>query len=637
MRCQLKQILIFVSLCFASFSLKGVETDTLVTYALRDSIKLELVKGSTNKESLKNLLSVINKNRLHLNKLYKPLMLEYAEHAKKANYKKGLMEALDRLGHKERQEGNYNKAIQYHIQSLAIATELADSNQLAYNYSNLGQVYRRQDYNIRALQYFHKALKIQQALGDFRGVYYTQNTIGATYFAQEDYQKAMCYIDEAIIASKQHNDKKSLSYNYGCLGEIHLAQGKVDSAINYFLLSKELKIETNQHDGLATANHLLGKAYFAKGEFNESRKAFLSALSIHTETNKKRYQALCLAYLGKIDLHDGKIESAGQMLNQAKEIALSIHSLENLIIIEEALSEYHKKRNDFTKAFDAIANSYAYRDSIISTKAKLNVQALEIEYQTQNKEREITLLSKENIIKTQSIRMGIILIFLLVTSIGLISVIYLQRQRNAKVLQTDLQHKLSRSQMNPHFVSNAMSSIQSFMYSNKPNEAAKYLGKFAHLNRAVLEHSLVDSISLEEEITMLTNYLEFEQLRLNNAFTFNLVVDKNLDTEMISIPPLFIQPFVENAVKHGVKDLDIEGKITLRFTDLNDILKVEIEDNGLGIKAKTANHISRSGEIVNKRLELLRRKHKNIPSIKVSMQDTENKRGTHVTICIPIL
>jgi sensor histidine kinase YesM len=218
--------------------------------------------------------------------------------------------------------------------------------------------------------------------------------------------------------------------------------------------------------------------------------------------------------------------------------------------------------------------------------------------------------------------------------------LFFQRRRNSKMVEVSLQHKLSRSQMNPHFVSNAMSSIQSFMYNNKPGEAAKYLGKFAHLNRAVLEHSLVDSISLEEEIAMLNNYLQFEQLRLNNAFTFNLVVDENLDAEMISIPPLFIQPFIENAVKHGVKDLDIEGKITVRFTDLNDMLKVEIEDNGLGIKAKSAkiaNHISRSGEIVNKRLELLRKKHKNIPSIKVSTLDTDNKRGTRVTISIPIL
>ena len=139
---------------------------------------------------------------------------------------------------------------------------------------------------------------------------------------------------------------------------------------------------------------------------------------------------------------------------------------------------------------------------------------------------------------------------------------------------------------------------------------------------------------------MLTSYLQFEQLRLNNTFTFSLEVDENLDAEMVNIPPLFIQPFVENAVKHGVKDLDVEGNITVRFTDMNDMLKVEIEDNGLGFNSQLANNAkrkSRSGEIVNKRLELLRKKYTNIPSITTAMLDSVTKRGTRVTVSIPIL
>lgn len=637
----LKQILIILSLCLASYNLKGFEPDSLAIYALRDSISHELQKASTNQKSLKNVLVSISKNRRILKDLYKPLMEDYIDHTGRVNFKPGLMEALDRLGHRERQEGNYNKAIELHLKSLAIATELADSNQIVHNYSNLGQAYRRQDYNTLALQYFHKAIKIQQAVGDLVGIYYSQNSIGATYFAQEEYQKAKHYIENAVNASKQHNDKQSLSYNYGCLGEIHLAQGMIDSAINYFLLSKQLKIETKQIDGIATAYHLMGKAYFAKGEFEESRKAFLSALSIHTETNNKRYEALCLAYLGKIDLHNGNVKSAEKMLNQAKDIALSIHSIENLIIIEEALSEYHKKRNNYGEAFNAITKSFAYRDSIVSTKAKVNVQALEIEYQTRNKEHEIDLLSKENIFKTQRIRMAIILILLLFTILGLISVLHLQRQRNAKVLQIDLQHKLSRSQMNPHFVSNAMSSIQYFMYNNKPDEAAKYLSKFARLNRAVLEHSLVDSIPLDDEVAMLTNYLEFEQLRLNNAFSFTVNLDENLDAEMLCIPPLFIQPFVENAVKHGVKDMEGMGIITVNFTDYKKHLKIEVIDNGPGIQnvntAEKSKHRSRSTEIVKKRLKLLKGKYKDIPSITIANNGTIIEKKTLVSIYLPIL
>jgi tetratricopeptide (TPR) repeat protein len=565
-------------------------------------------------------------------------MEQYIEHTERVNFKPGLMEALDRLGHRERQEGNYAKAINYHLRSLDIATELADSSQLAYNYSNLGQAYRRQDYNALALQYFHKALEVQQALGDNQGVYFTQNSIGATYFAQEDYPEALYYIDQAVEASKEYDDKRSLSFNYGCLGEIYLAQNMVDSAINYFILSRKLKVETNQTEGIAVADHLLGQAYFAKGQYSKAQAEFEKALPVHIQTNNKRYQSLCLAYLGKIDIQLGRLESAWNNLSQAKEIALSVHSLENLVNIEAALTDYYKAKNNFAKAFEAFANSYAFRDSIISAKAKRNVQALEIEYQTKKKENEIELLSKENIIKSQRIRIGITLLVLLVTVFGLITTIYLQRQRNAKVLATELQHKLSRSQMNPHFVSNVMASIQKQLLGNNLEKSAEYLGKFAQLNRVVLEHSIVDSVPLDEEITMLSNYLEFEKLRLGNAFTFSIEVNDNLDTEMISIPPLFIQPFVENAVKHGVKDMDGDGKILIKLTDLDTELKVEVIDNGKGIntsESTDSHHKSRSMEIVKKRLQLLTRNYGKIPSL--SIESNSPSSGLHVTLNLPII
>lgn len=622
------------------FKINGAIAQHLDIEQLRDSLRLEINKADDNEAQLRNLLIAISKNRRNLKDLFKPLMEEYIEHTQRVNFKPGLMEALDRLGHRERQEGNYEKAIDYHLQSLEIATELADSAQLAYNYSNLGQAYRRQDYNALALQYFHKALGVQQALGDKQGVYFTQNSIGATYFAQEDYEEARYYIEQAVSASIEHNDKRSLSFNYGCLGEIYLAQNMADSAIYYFQQSRDLKIEANQTDGIAVANHLLGQAYFAKGELDWAKQEFEKALPIHIQTGNKRYQALCLAYLGKIDIEFDRFDSAWDNLSKAKEIALSVHSLENLITIETALSDYYKKQGDYSNAFEAFASSYAYRDSIISAKAKRNVQALEIEYQTKKKEAEIKLLFKENIIKEQRIRIGITLLVLLVTIFGLITTIYLQRQRNAKVLEAELQHKLSRSQMNPHFLSNAMCSIQKFMYNHDTQSAASYLGKFAQLNRAVLEHSLVDSIPLDEEITLLNNYLEFEQLRLNHAFSFKIDFDEGADVEMIRIPPLFIQPFVENAVKHGVKDLDSDGMIIVRFTDLNDMLKVEIIDNGKGMVSEpiqSKEHQSRSMEITKKRHKMLRQKFKNLPTFTLSNSNTDNNEGVKITIHLPIL
>jgi len=157
----------------------------------------------------------------------------------------------------------------------------------------------------------------------------------------------------------------------------------------------------------------------------------------------------------------------------------------------------------------------------------------------------------------------------------------------------------------------------------------------------VLEHSLVDSITLEEEIVMLTSYLDFERLRHNNAFSFELFNADDLDTEMIYIPPLFIQPFVENAIKHGVKDMNGDGEVSIRFTDCEKYLKVEIVDNGKGVDkqkvSKDKNHKSRSTEIVSKRLKLLRSKYKDLPKFTITNNGINVDNGVTVTLYLPIL
>ena len=610
------------------------------TFSLADSIRIELTQPDVDTASFNRLFAVIKSNRRELNTDYKPLLQLYIEQAKSKGFKHGQMQALDRLGLQERYDENYEQAIEYHTQSMSLAAELQDSMQLTYNYNNIAQAYRKRNLNSLAIRYFHEALKIQELIGDTRGMYFTQNTLGATYLTQEDYDKAQYYLLRSLEQAIKHDDKRTISYNYGSLGEVYLARNQVDSALHFFELGKRLKIELNFDKGIAVSDHLIGQALYLKNDLDKAEQSFKEALEGHKKFKNERYQSLCLAYVGKIELSRGQLDSAELYLKQAKTLAEGRHSIENLVIVEDALFNVYKQKGLHSKAYNALNSYYAWRDSLRQAKALRNIQSLDVEYQTRQREQEIALLSKDNLIKNQRIRVGIVLLVMLALASTLGITLYFQRRKNSKMVEASLQHKLSQSQMNPHFVSNAMSSIQSFMYKNNAAEAAKYLGKFAHLNRAVLEHSLVESITLEEEIAMLTSYLQFEQLRLNNTFTFSLEVDENLDAEMVNIPPLFIQPFVENAVKHGVKDLDVEGNITVRFTDMNDMLKVEIEDNGLGFNSQLANNAkrkSRSGEIVNKRLELLRKKYTNIPSITTAMLDSVTKRGTRVTVSIPIL
>ncbi len=270
-----------------------------------------------------------------------------------------------------------------------------------------------------------------------------------------------------------------------------------------------------------------------------------------------------------------------------------------------------------------------------------SITEIETQYETEKKEQQIELLSAENKIKNQRIRLGIAVILVLLLMITAISFMMIIRRRNAQMAQDDLKQKLFRSQMNPHFIFNALGSIQNYMYKNDTKKAAQFLGNFASLSRSILKYSSEESISLEKEIETLTNYLELEKMRMKNAFAYEFIVNQDLETEFINIPPMMIQPFIENAIKHGLKDADKDGKISIEIRDKADILEVIILDNGVGFENsqqnKDENHESMATKIFQERMKHLKKKNKHIPDILIEDISKDEKSGTKVHLFLPII
>ena len=150
-----------------------------------------------------------------------------------------------------------------------------------------------------------------------------------------------------------------------------------------------------------------------------------------------------------------------------------------------------------------------------------------------------------------------------------------------------MEQKMLRAQMNPHFIFNSLTAIQNYMYQNNTIEAGRFLAKFSQLMRAILEGSRQEFILLEKEVTLLKNYLTLQQLRFENKFDFQVAVTKELDTEEIAIPPMFAQPFIENAIEHGLTDLAEKGEIKIKFDLQEDYVLLSIQDNGIGIEKST--------------------------------------------------
>lgn len=200
-----------------------------------------------------------------------------------------------------------------------------------------------------------------------------------------------------------------------------------------------------------------------------------------------------------------------------------------------------------------------------------------------------------------------------------------------------------RSQMNPHFFFNALNTIQSYIFENDKLNAGNYLSKFSKLTRMILEMSACEQITLAQETDALQLYLELERARFDTDFVFDMQYESNVEREMIRIPPMILQPYVENAVKHGLLHKKGEKKLTIRFRREQQLLITEIDDNGIGRKRsmelnriKSEHHASFATEANQKRLELLNKGRSNKLAVEYTDKTDANGQSLGTTVCITI-
>ena len=208
-----------------------------------------------------------------------------------------------------------------------------------------------------------------------------------------------------------------------------------------------------------------------------------------------------------------------------------------------------------------------------------------------------------------------------------------------------------RSQMNPHFIFNSLNSIQHFITTHEKEEALRYLSKFSKLIRKILENSRQNTVSVSNELELLQLYIQLEQLRFNNKFDYHIAVDEKIDVENTEIPPLLIQPYIENAIQHGLINKNSKGDLWLTLERNNGLLVCKIEDNGIGRdkaqqieQKKIERHVALGIKVTNERISTLSalldyKIEVVIEDLYLPQQNAEvvlQDVGTRVTISIPV-
>jgi tetratricopeptide (TPR) repeat protein len=512
----------------------------------------------------------------------------------------GLARCYSSLGVIYSQEGNYYASLDNYLNGLKLYQKINENHGISKSYNNLGVVYKSRGNNAKALEYFKNALRIQEEIGE-QTIPITLTNIGVIYFEDNKLPQAYsCYTKaEKLLKTIKNVRGYALLQNYW--GDYYTKIKATDKAETYYKKSLEMYESMQNKFGASLSLYNLGTLYFAQSKYEQAMPLATKSLDYAKE----------IGILDQI-YHSEKLLS--DIYNAQNQPALSLQHYKSYIIARDSLNTMES-----TKKFDRAAMDFEYQ-------------------------------KKEALFEEKNKREHLLLVFSIIGTLLVIGLIFLLINRHQVKKRLTLQKEVAEYeqkalhlQMNPHFVFNCLGSISSFIVQNGTDSALKYLSKFSKLMRLTLEYSKDALIPIDKEIESLQNYLELEQLRFHDKFEFKIHSTESIEFNM-GLPPLLIQPFVENAILHGLVPKEGAGMINVNFDIENGQLICTINDNGIGITKSAAikensmkAHKSMALEITKKRLEIMEATISKSAQIEIKEVEENNAVvGTKVTLRLPI-
>jgi tetratricopeptide (TPR) repeat protein len=488
----------------------------------------------------------------------------------------------------------------------------------------------------------------------------------AQLYAQiEDYPNALIYFRRVLQMDDDEIRNERIRTDIDIWFKMEFAEvfshlHQFDSAWHYYNLFKPSK---DKDTYLRVYWVSTGECYFLQKDYINALKNFQLGLAEHIKLNDRNEIMRALLDIGKTQL---ALENNSTALQYGRDgLTIALETKANQFIRDG----YLILSTTFDRLHQADSANFYYRQYIYWKDSVANDQ-LKAKFTAYHYEEQIKLLDKENQLQQQLLKQSSEHKRILIIGIGLLllfGVIFirfimlkrkilqnelhiqkLENERKQTAFQqqaTDLEMQALRAQMNPHFIFNCLSSINSFILKNESEAASDYLTKFARLIRIVMHSSKEPVISLEEELEMLQLYLDMERLRFKNAFDYTITFKNEVDVSFIYIPPLLLQPFAENAIWHGLLHKEGEKHLSIAFTEEDNLLHCAIVDNGIGREA-AATQKSKSAEkqksmglkITRERLALFNgvKDHPNVLEIEDLFDNEGHAAGTKVLLTIKV-
>lgn len=447
-------------------------------------------------------------------------------------------------------------------------------------YSSLSRAYfLYKDYQ-ESISHMNKALELYIASKDTVEISATYNNLAIIHRHRRNYSKSIEFNEKSLKINKLRKDSASIAKSYNNLGLVYLDIEDYKMAVSYYKKAIDLNKKANPTNSSPLRN--LGLYYLKNGYHNKALPTYKEALSIE---NKKEITA------NMKDIYEALLYIS--LINKNSESALFYNTKRDSLSKIQHASELKEKLSLVENQFDLIAR--------------------------ENDLKQVQEINKRNKIIFVSI-IGMVLIL----SLFVFQIIKTRNLKNEKE-KIDIEQYVLRSQMNPHFIFNALTAIQNSLLDNNPLKTATFLSQFAQLIRQNFDNINKKTIPLKEELSMLQNYVATQKLRFKDKFDLILNIEDIINVNEVQIPPLFLQPFVENSIEHGFKNKKTKGVITISVKKKRNRIVYTINDNGKGFETKSNDDKTHSSDVFIRRLKLLEKGNEKSFSIASSSKGTSVK------------
>ncbi|NNL01121.1 MAG: histidine kinase [Eudoraea sp.] len=598
-------------------------------------------------------------------------------------------------------KGEIAKSIDFIAQAIGSLGKNPDKKELALALSNLGEVYqyhRQYDLaisNFKDAQEANKTSKTALLLGkayiqtrDYKnaaevlhpldavnGIVPYQKielyeSLGDVYKGFGETQKAIAYYQEGLkIANKNLVSPKIPDLN-SKIADAYAQDNRLEEAESYYGNSLELSSQQAPQRAIQEKEKV-ADFYNKKNQYDDEiklRKKSLDELQSLPRAAAKSTRTPVEADSITVQSINYKIATAYVTQNKydeaipyLKESIKEADSENDLVIQKDAtrkLSEVYRDKGDFSKAFETYQSYVAIVDTLYLRKEQEISQASRLSREIATGQSRITGLEKERELSQSKYNLALTeqqlalesnkrqkwIIYSLVFGMlltALAAYFFYRSNKQQQLANNLLALKSLRSQMNPHFIFNALNSVNNYIAKNDERSANRYLSEFSTLMRAVLENSEEDFISLSRELELIELYVKLEHSRFTDKFDYAINIDEQIDAEAFQIPPMLLQPYIENAIWHGLRYKDEKGTLSIQLMQKEtDLIEIRITDNGIGRKKskelKTKNQKTQNSKgmgNIKKRIAILNTMYKD--KVSVSVKDlNKDTTGTQVILTL---